>query len=195
VFSVVRLLFGLRGFEVVTEALELDGAQRGAGLGQHLGLFLTHVMVDCLLELVDEIDEMVLVLGVLDPADQLASFTMFVIGQHFLPRVLWWCDFFPAAFSSKLARPRVAFDVSTIGIPIMRCEGRKPRWAWLFSRVRRVGPARTHNDFQLKAKSTAETTLSAVGTTQLVVRLAADDRGPDEPERRVRRQYRVEQAG
>jgi hypothetical protein len=39
-----------------------------------------------------------------------------------------------------------------------------------------VGPARTHNDFQLKAKSTAETTLSAVGTTQLVVRLAADDR-------------------
>jgi hypothetical protein len=58
-----------------------------------------------------------------------------------------------------------------------------------------VGPARTHNDFQLKAKSTAETTLSAVGTTQLVVRLAADDRGPDEPERRVRRQYRVEQAG
>ena len=39
-----------------------------------------------------------------------------------------------------------------------------------------AGPARTHNDFQLKAKSTAETTLSAVGTTQLVARLAADDR-------------------
>ena len=39
-----------------------------------------------------------------------------------------------------------------------------------------AGPARTHNDFQLKAKSTAETTLSAIGTTQLVVRLAADDR-------------------
>jgi hypothetical protein len=39
-----------------------------------------------------------------------------------------------------------------------------------------VGPARTAEDFQLKAKSTAETTLSAVGTARLVTRLAADDR-------------------
>jgi hypothetical protein len=39
-----------------------------------------------------------------------------------------------------------------------------------------VGPARTHNDFQLKAKSTAETTLSAIGTTQLVAKLAAGNR-------------------
>jgi hypothetical protein len=39
-----------------------------------------------------------------------------------------------------------------------------------------VGPARTHEDFQLKAKSTAETTLSAVGTATLVSQLAKDDR-------------------
>jgi hypothetical protein len=39
-----------------------------------------------------------------------------------------------------------------------------------------VGPARTHEDFQLKAKSTAETTLSAVGTATLVTQLAKDDR-------------------
>jgi hypothetical protein len=39
-----------------------------------------------------------------------------------------------------------------------------------------LGPARTDDDYRLKAKSSAETALSAVGTARLVTKLAKDDR-------------------
>ena len=42
--------------------------------------------------------------------------------------------------------------------------------------VQPVGPARTADDYELKAKDTAETVLSAVGTAELVVDVATRDR-------------------
>jgi hypothetical protein len=40
-----------------------------------------------------------------------------------------------------------------------------------------VGPARTYDDFRLKAKSAAESARSAVGTAQLAVKVARERRG------------------